>query len=198
VRRPWLIVVTGEPGSGKTSLGLQLAAALRVPFLSRDAVRGGLLATAGLWTGEGRALPDREEAVEATVQMVERSAELGVSAVLEFVVFRERREALRRLETAARCLVVRTECADATVRAEQRDRGDTLLQRRDVLRALGHDSIDDYLQAPQREIVRAGMVTEFDLPLLPVRTDDGYDPPLDEIVDWIVDRTRDPVSRRAT
>jgi predicted kinase len=190
VGRPWLILVTGEPGSGKTSLGLRLAGALRVPFLSRDAVRGGLLATAGMWTDEGRPLPDRERAVEALLQIVERTAGLGVSAVLEFVVFCERREALRRLEAAGRCLVVRTECADAAARAGQRDRGDVLLQRPDVLRALGHDSIDDYLRAPQREIVRAGMVTEFDLPLLPVRTDDGYDPPLDEVVEWIVDRTR--------
>jgi predicted kinase len=192
VGRPWLIVVTGEPGSGKTSLGLQLAAALRVPFLSRDAVRGGLLATAGLWTDEGRPLPERESAVEALLQIVERTAALGVSAVLEFVVFRDRRAALRRLEAAARCLVVRTECTGAAARAEQRDREDALLQRPQVLRALGHSSIDDYLRAPQREIVRAGMVTEFELPMLPVRTDDGYDPPLGGIVDWVIERTRQP------
>jgi len=188
--RPWLILVTGEPGSGKTSLGLQLAGALRVPFLSRDAVRGGLLATAGLWTDEGRPLPEREAAVETFLQVVERMAALGVSAVIEFVVFRERREALRRLEAAARCLVVRTECAGAPVRAERRDRDDVLLRRSEVVRALGHDSIDDYLRDPQREIVRAGMVTEIELPLLPVRTDDGYEPPLDAILDWVIDRTR--------
>jgi predicted kinase len=183
-------VVTGEPGSGKTSLGLRLAAALRVPFLSRDAVRGGLLATAGLWTGEGRPLPEREAAVETFLRMVERMTELGVSAVIELVVFRDRRDALRRLEAAARCLVVRTGCTDAAARAEQRDRGDVLLRRPDVLRALGHDSIDGYLRAPHREVLRAGMVTGFALPLLPVRTDDGYDPPLDEILDWVIDRTR--------
>jgi predicted kinase len=185
-------VVTGEPGSGKTSLGLRLAAALRVPFLSRDAVRGGLLATAGLWTDEGRPLPEREIAVEATVQLVERAAELGVTAVLEFVVVPQRRDALRRLEAAARCLVVRTESAAAAARAERRDREDALLRRPDVLRSLGHGSIDDYLRAPQREIVRARMVTEFELPLLPVRTDEGYDPPVEEIVEWIIDRTRTP------
>jgi predicted kinase len=188
--RPWLVVVTGEPGSGKTSLGQRLAGALRVPFLSRDAVRGGLLATAGLWTDEGRPLPERDVAVETFVRIVERMAGLGVSAVLEFVVFRERREALRRLQAAGRCLVVRTECTDAGARAEQRDRRDVLLRRPEVLRALGHGSIDDYLRGPQREIVRAGMVTDFDLPLLPVRTDDGYDPRLDDIVEWVIDRTR--------
>ena len=42
----------------------------------------------------------------------------------------------------------------------------------------------------QRAVVRDRTRTEFDLPLLPVRTDDGYEPPLADIVDWIIDQTR--------
>jgi predicted kinase len=184
------VLVTGEPGSGKTSLGLQLAGSLRVPFLSRDSVRGGLLATAGLWTDEIRSAPPREAAVEALVQIVETMARLGVSAVLEFLVLPDRREAFERLQAAADCLVIRTRCADAPARADRRDRADPLLTRRAVLDALGHASVDDYLRGPQRDVVRAGMQTEFDLPTLDVRTDDGYDPPLPEIVDWVIERTR--------
>ena len=30
------------------------------------------------------------------------------------------------------------------------------------------------------------MLTEFEVPTLEVRTDDGYDPSLDEIVDWVI------------
>ena len=37
-----------------------------------------------------------------------------------------------------------------------------------------------------------GMQRDFDLPLLLVTTDDGYDPPLEEIVDWVVGQTRRP------
>lgn len=188
--RPWLVMVTGEPGSGKTSLGLQLASALVVPFLSRDDVRGGLYGTAGLWTNHIRSPLERDAAVETFLQIVETAAGLGVSAVLEIIVFRNRAETLERLEAVADCVVVLATAADAPNRADRRDRADPLLNRRSVLDALGHDSIEDYLQGPQREIVRAGMQTGFDLPLLTVQTDDGYDPPLTDIVDWIIDRTQ--------
>jgi len=188
--RPLLVLVTGEPGSGKTSLGIEVARALRLPFLSRDDVRGGLLATAGLWTNELESSGDREGAVEAFVQIVETAARLGVSAVLEFVVFRERAQALARLEAVADCVVIQTVCADASMRADERDRSDSFLNRRAVLGALGHDSIEDYIRAPQRQVVRDGMQTDFDLPTLTVRTDDGYDRPLTQIVDWVIERSR--------
>lgn len=183
-------MVTGEPGSGKTSLGLQLAAALRVPFLSRDQVRGGLLATSGLWTNQLHDPPPREASVETLVEIVEMTARRGVTSVLEFVVTPLRLGALRRLEAAADCLVILAVCRDAAARAERRDRADPLLHRPEVLAALGHQSIDQYLSAPEREVIRATIQNEFHLPLLRVATDDGYDPRLDEVVDWIVDQTR--------
>jgi hypothetical protein len=81
-------------------------------------------------------------------------------------------------------------CADADERAAGRDRADPFLNRAPVLAALGYDSIDEYLRGPQREIVRAGMQTEFGLPVLRVATDDGYDPPLAEITDWVIEQAR--------
>jgi hypothetical protein len=185
-------MVTGAPGSGKTTLGLELSRALRLPFLSRDHVRGGMLATAGLWTNEVRSPAPREIAVEAFVQLVEGAAGLGISAVIEFVVFRDRVEALERLVAAAGVLVIHAQCEDAAARADRRDLVDPLLNRPTVLAALGHASVDAFLRATvdQRDIVRNGMQNEFALPTLTVRTDDGYDPQLPEILDWIVEQTR--------
>jgi predicted kinase len=182
-------MVTGAPGTGKTTLGLRLASALRVPFLSRDDIRGGLLATAGLWTNQIREPSHREDAVEALVEIVEASARLGVSSVIEFIVTPERGEAFRRLEAVANCLVVLTTCADGRGRADRRDRADPLLNRQSVLDALGHESIDDYIGGPERDRVAAAMQTEFDLPLFRVATDDGYEPPLSDIVEWIIEQT---------
>lgn len=34
------------------------------------------------------------------------------------------------------------------------------------------------------------MVKDFDVPLLHVHTDNGYDPSLDEIVQWVISNTR--------
>jgi hypothetical protein len=156
-----------------------------------DHARGGLLATAGLWTNQLSDPPPREAAVDAFVEIVEATASRGVTSVVEFVVTPQRIDALRRLQAAADCLVVLAVSRDAAARAEQRDRADRVLNRPDVLAALGHRSIDDYLAAPEREVIRATLQTEFDLPVLRVRTDDGYDPHVDQVIDWIIDRTRD-------
>jgi predicted kinase len=189
-RRAWLVMVTGKPGSGKTTLGLKLSAHLRVPFISRDQIRGGLLATAGLWTNDLVDPPPREAAVGTFVAVVTAASTAGVSLVAEFVVTPERQEDFAAIEAAAKVIVVLAISNDSAARAEQRDGNDPLLRRPEVLASLGHESTDDYLAGTERALVAATAETDFDLPLLRVRTDDGYDPPLDKIVDWIINQTR--------
>jgi hypothetical protein len=128
--------------------------------------------------------------VEALVDLVEHTARLGVSMVLEFVVTPARVDAFRRIEAAASGVVLLTDATDAPARAEARDRADLLLGRAEVRAALGHASIDDYLAQPERDAVRREMRTELGLPTLRVATDDGYDPTFPEIVDWVVEQTR--------
>lgn len=190
--RPWLVVVTGEPGSGKSTLGRDLARRLRLPFLSRDDVRWGLFASAGVWTDQAQELPDRDTAREAFLQIVEETARRGVSAVLELIVFQDRPEELERLLAVADVLVVLTTCRDAADRALRREQTDWLHNQPSVLAAFGHRSIDDHLRdgAEQVDAVRRAMVTSFDAPVLEVRTDDGYDPSLDRVADWVVAATR--------
>jgi predicted kinase len=45
--RPSLIVVTGRPGAGKSTLAYALARAVRCPLLSRDEIKEGLVHAAG-------------------------------------------------------------------------------------------------------------------------------------------------------
>jgi predicted kinase len=47
LRRPMLVIVSGAPGSGKTTMGGRLATELRLPHLNRDLVRDGLWMTDG-------------------------------------------------------------------------------------------------------------------------------------------------------
>lgn len=189
-RRPRLVMITGHPGSGKSTLGRDLAGALRVPYMSRDDVRWGLRATAGLWTNDMHSTDDRGDAVEAFLQLVEKAAALGISAVLEFIVLRDRPESLERLTAVADCVIVVATATDARARAARRDLADPLLSRPSVLAALGHPTVESYIAGPGGEIVRSGMVTDFALPTMTVHTDDGYDPPLPQVVEWVIDRTQ--------
>ena len=50
---------------------------------------------------------------------------------------------------------------------------------------------ESYLAGSGRDTVRAGMTLDLELPALTVRTDDGYDPGLDQIIDWVIDQTRE-------
>lgn len=45
--KPWLILVTGAPATGKTALSVTLAARLRVPLLTKDAIKERLFDTLG-------------------------------------------------------------------------------------------------------------------------------------------------------
>jgi hypothetical protein len=55
--RPRVVLVTGDPGTGKSTLGRELSQALRVPFLARDDVRGGLFLATGAWSPHPRRVP---------------------------------------------------------------------------------------------------------------------------------------------
>ena len=45
--KPWLIIITGAPGAGKTTLGKQVAQVLGLPFVHKDAIKETLFETLG-------------------------------------------------------------------------------------------------------------------------------------------------------
>ncbi len=193
-QRAQVVLLTGTPGSGKTTLGLLLSRELRVPFVSRDDVRGGLFFTDGAWRERPRSVPTPGEAVEAMLRIVETTAGLGVSCVVEYVFRQERPADLVRIEAVAECLVVRTWCADALTRCTYRDASDRLLNRQPVLDILGHDTVLDRATSAlaRMRAVANEMQTDFDLPTLSVNTDDGYTPSLERIIGFIT--AADPAS----
>ena len=183
-RRPRIVVVTGVPGSGKTTLATELARALRVPFLARDDVRGGLFFTAGVWTDEVDRVPSADEAVEVFLQTVEGLLAHGVSCVVEYVVRVHRPADLERLMAAGDCVVVITGCADASGRVARRNLADRFVANPALLAAAGVESVEAHTEvvvARMQEVERE-MRRDFPLPVLHVDTSGDLRPGIDEIV----------------
>ena len=190
--RARFVVVTGAPGSGKTTLGRLLSAELRLPFLARDDVRGGLFCTAGAWTPHPGPVPASADASDVFLRVLETVAALGVSYVVEYVVPAHRPADRDRLVAAADCVAVVTECRDPLARVARRNRADRLLNRAPVLAALGHATIDEHTAAAVERMgrVAATMLTDLGVPTLRVATDDGYAPGLDAIAAFATAGTR--------
>lgn len=185
--RPRLTLVTGAPGSGKTTLATAISRSLQVPFIARDDVRRGLYFTNGAWTAAPGDVPSRDESVEAFLDIVDAVAAAGVSLVAEYVIDRSRVAEFERLRAVADCRVIITAADDALERFEVRHRDDPLINRQPVLDALGYPTAADHTADALVRMgdVTAAMRTSFDVPTLRVRTDAGYSPALEEILDFV-------------
>ena len=78
---PLLLVITGRPGAGKTTLARRLADEIRCPMISRDEIKEGIVAT-GVWDF----LPPSDRALHVSrtfIETVRFLAERGVTVVAE-------------------------------------------------------------------------------------------------------------------
>jgi len=181
---PRVVLVTGEPGSGKSTLGRELAAAMRVPFIARDDIRGGLAFSEGAWTDSMRRVPSGDDAVEVFLDTVVGLLERNVSCVVEYVVRRSRPADLERLSAVGDTVVVMVGCDDPMARVVQRNATDRLVARPAVLAAAGFSSVAAHtgsLVTRMRQ-VSDDMVRHFDVPVLHVDTTVGCRPDLATII----------------
>jgi predicted kinase len=193
--RPRAVLVTGVPGSGKSTLARQLSHLLRIPYLARDDVRGGLFFTEGAWSDTLARVPSAEEAVDVFLATAELLLSHGVSCVLEYVVRAHRRGDLDRIMAVADCVVVMTGCADPTARLRDRNATDRLIANAAVLRAAGVVSVTEHTEMAVRRMaaVAEEMRTDFPLPTLEVDTTAGYHPDIEAVLTFVTDaRTAGP------
>lgn len=188
--RATAVLVTGAPGSGKSTLASLIARLLRIPYIARDDVRGGLLFSAGAWSDELSRLPSGDEAVEVFLETVESLLTRGVSCVIEYVVRSHRPEDLERILAAGDCVVVMTTCEASMSRVVQRNLSDRLIANPPVLDAVGFGSVEEHTEAlvARMRQVESEMLLRFPVPVLHVDTTGDYDPSIDAILAFVTVR----------
>lgn len=178
--RPSLIVVTGRPGAGKSTLAHALSRAVRLPLLSRDEIKEGLVHTIG---DEGK--PGGETQRRATDAFFNALTVLigcGVSVVAEAAfqhhVWAPRLTSLRG-SVHVRLILCELPADLARTRYIERDLADPTREQ------FHHDDIVRLARAGGDW--RAFPTSEYepprlDVPIMVVDTADGYHPAFEEIV----------------
>jgi predicted kinase len=170
VGRPRLILVTGRPGSGKTTLAYALGTAIGCPVVSRDAIKEGLVASEpGFSAAIGDSLTLRAYGLFfATLELLMRGE---VTTVAE-AAFGHRRwaEGLQSVAELADLRVIRCQVTELQALARIRHR-----LAADRTREAHADG--EHLAAPA-----AFVPLSLEAPTLNVQTSAGYDPDLGAIV----------------
>jgi predicted kinase len=178
--RPLLVIVSGAPGAGKTTLGRTISARLQLPFLAKDELKEAI----GDELGAPSDVPASQRlglaAYRILYTVTARILESGGGAVIESNFRRGQSEPeLRAIVELADARLVHCSAAAETIRARyaaRYQRGDRHPVHLDALRA---GALADDLATGRFEPL------DLDVPVLHVATDDGYMPALERIVEFL-------------
>ncbi len=170
-RQPALIVVTGRPGAGKTTLAHALARAVRCPAVCRDEIKEGLVRTAGDAGEPGLDLQRHATDVffETLALLLGRGVTIVAEAAFQHGVWVPRLEPLRAI-AHVRLVLCEVDPERALTRKDARGLEDPARAR---FHPEGRDRAMGSYDPPR-----------LDVPTLRVDASDGYRPAFNTIVEF--------------
>jgi predicted kinase len=182
--RPLLVIVSGAPAAGKTTLARIIGAQLRLPYIGKDELKEAITDRIGAPSDVAASQRLGLPAYEVLFGIGRRMLEAGHGLVIESNFRRGMSEPeLRPLVAMSDARLVNCAADPAAMRRrydERFRRGERHAAHRDGDRA---GALADDLASGRFEPL------ELAIPVLTVRTDDGYDPPLERIVDFLKRRS---------
>lgn len=180
LQKPSLIVVTGRPGSGKTTLAHALARAVRCPLISRDEVKEGYVNTTN---NQGRPGDDIarnffETFFDTLELLLRRDITTMAEAAFQHKLWAPRLEALSEI---AQIRIVLCTVPPELARSRHIERG---LSDSARLRFHSDGAVH---AAKQGKVLPIGNYDppHLDFPLLTVDTSEGYRPEFEAILSWL-------------
>ena len=179
------VIVTGRPGSGKTTLSRRLSELLHMPVLSRDEIKEGFVSSFGishekLPTDTGRKVTDLF--FSTTQTLLEANVSVVVEAAFQHKLWKE---TVPRWSDVSQLYIVICD-ADPTLCAQRHlDRG-----LNDPSREFYHGDKRVRVFRETGQFLGPGNYDppSFDVPTLRVATTDGYAPELADIRDFVMDK----------
>lgn len=168
MRKPLLILISGAPGSGKTTLASKLADYLQIIHIPRDLVLRSIEMT------EGRGIDRGGIGIETYFSMVKNMLASNVSLVTDGTLRKNLSEPDMRKHFISNATVI-------NVHTRAKNEHDRFIQREKQREGWSNEWVSGHIATLDEVYGRAVDPLDLGVPLIEVDATDGYDPPIAEI-----------------
>lgn len=170
MQKPLVIIVSGAPGSGKTTMAKRLADYLMVPHVERDRITRGLE-----YTRNGERVDRVNEGLPMFFKHVESMLKDGISLVTDGTLYAGISES-----DYKRYIVPHAFAVNVHTRAKNEKQ--RFIDREMNREGQSSDWVQDHLKVLDKIYTQTVDPIDLGIPVIEVEATDGYQPTVDEIV----------------